>query len=575
MAVVTQERAGWPPPTSLDPMDDQDEALAHDDGSQVASDEVLASAAGVDEPRSSSGLLPPPPAAPAPPPPPPPAPPPPPPPPSDASATAPPPSPPPTSKEIALRVSVGSVISVAWSPNLLHLGTVVEVTQNADGTEIKAKVKWDDGDETVSSSCIILFGERAVRFSIEEKPAELAVRLGRNKLTGLFRGSDSSKVFRTGDIQPLGSYALTMGKDYHSTSSDGNKLANGERFATALADFPNFMIVSAAAAGHNSHERTLPRVLDLVGNLNSTTGTLTDLSVCLGLAYKVNRDKTVDGADAVILGTPIAMMTEGGYGNKALELTLSKTLAAAQRRYGPNDFKDPVISTKMLSVDSNLVMRRDNIHARDRDARAARATDSRAHYAELSKRGQEDQRASLGPSVETPRLHWANSQQLPQLIAPHPLPPPPHSAPSPAARAAGLPSMDTRESDSRARDSPPAHMRYYTRAHKSVLIRGLCLRLRHELLDFFGVHLQLGQEHSLVMARGELSILNGFLLLLHLLSEASNLLFSLHELVKDRLRPLSCGTLQALELRPCQFVRGNFGCERDYHHGAHQACATR
>ena len=62
-----EERAGWPPPTSLDPMDDQDEAaLAHDDGSQVASDEVLASAAGVDEPRSSSGLLPPPPAAPPP-----------------------------------------------------------------------------------------------------------------------------------------------------------------------------------------------------------------------------------------------------------------------------------------------------------------------------------------------------------------------------------------------------------------------------------------------------------------------------------------------------------------------------
>ena len=95
-------------------------------------------------------------------------------------------------------------------------------------------------------------------------------------------------------------------------------------------------------------------------------------------------------------------------------------------------------------------------------------------------------------------------------------------------REPGQPSMDTRESDSRARDSAPAHMRYYTRAHKSVLIRGLCLRLRHELLDFFGVHLQLGQEHSLVMARGELSILNGFLLLLHLLSEASNLLFSLH-----------------------------------------------
>jgi hypothetical protein len=76
------------------------------------------------------------------------------------------------------------------------------------------------------------------------------------------------------------------------------------------------------------------------------------------LAFKVNKDKSVDGADAVILGTPIAMMTEGGYGNKSLELTLAKTLAAAQRRYGPNDFKDPVMSTKMLSVDSNLVMRR-------------------------------------------------------------------------------------------------------------------------------------------------------------------------------------------------------------------------
>jgi hypothetical protein len=235
---------------------------------------------------------------------------------------------------------------------------VVEVTQNADGTEIKAKVNWDDGDETVASSCIILFGEQAVRFTIQEKPSELAVRLGRKNLMGLFRGPNSSKVFRTGDIQPLGSFALTMGKDYHSTASDGNKLANGERFATALADFPNFMIVSAAAADHNSHERTLPRVLDLVGNLNSTTGTLTDLSVCLGLAFKVNKDKSVDGADAVILGTPIAMMTEGGYGNKSLELTLAKTLAAAQRRYGPNDFKDPVMSTKMLSVDSNLVMRR-------------------------------------------------------------------------------------------------------------------------------------------------------------------------------------------------------------------------
>lgn len=63
------------------------------------------------------------------------------------------------------------------------------------------------------------------------------------------------------------------------------------------------------------------------------------------------------------------------------------------------------------------------------------------------------------------------------------------------------------------------------------------------------------------MARSVLGILNGFLLLPHLLSEASNLLFSLHELVKDRLRPLSCGTLEALELSPCQFVRGNFGCQ--------------
>jgi hypothetical protein len=337
-------------PDSLMPMD-ADEELAHDDGSQAALDEVAASAAGVDEPRSLQPQPQPQPQPPLP------------------------PSPnrtnlfgqqarsgidpgPPTSKDTALRVSVGSVISVAWSPTLLALGTVVEVTQNAEGTEIKAKVNWDDGDETVASSCIILFGEQAVRFTIQEKPSELAVRLGRKNLMGLFRGPNSSKVFRTGDIQPLGSFALTMGKDYHSTASDGNKLANGERFATALADFPNFMIVSAAAADHNSHERTLQRVLDLVGNLNSTTGMLTDLSVCLGLAFKVNKDKSVDGADAVILGTPIAMMTEGGYGNKSLELTLAKTLAAAQRRYGPNDFKDPVMSTKMLSVDSNLVMRR-------------------------------------------------------------------------------------------------------------------------------------------------------------------------------------------------------------------------
>ena len=42
------------------------------------------------------------------------------------------------------------------------------------------------------------------------------------------------------------------------------------------------------------------------------------------------------------------------------------------------------------------------------------------HGAELSSRGQEDQRASLGPSVEMPRLHWVEPQQLPQLIAPPP-----------------------------------------------------------------------------------------------------------------------------------------------------------
>ena len=54
-------------------------------------------------------------------------------------------------------------------------------------------------------------------------------------------------------------------------------------------------------------------------------------------------------------------------------------------------------------------------------------TSSRAHGAEMSERGPEDQRASFGPSLETPRLHSVSLQQLPQLIAP----PPPAAATDP------------------------------------------------------------------------------------------------------------------------------------------------
>ena len=52
-------------------------------------------------------------------------------------------------------------------------------------------------------------------------------------------------------------------------------------------------------------------------------------------------------------------------------------------------------------------------------------TSSRAHGAEMSERGSADQRASFGPSLETPRLHSVSLQQLPQLIAPPPPPLPP------------------------------------------------------------------------------------------------------------------------------------------------------
>lgn len=194
----------------------------------------------------------------------------------------------------------------------------------------------------------------------------LAVRLGKTRLSDLFRGPDAAQIRSKAELaamSPLGIFALTMGSDYHAVTNSGEKRSNGSSFATALADFKEYMVVSAAVEqGSQSQEdfnlRTLPRMFDLVAKFNPTTGLMTEMSVCLGIAFKC-KERTVETSDLVILCTPIAMMHEGGqYAPKALELTTAKLLSTAQRRYGPDDFKDPLVMVKMLATDSELRLRR-------------------------------------------------------------------------------------------------------------------------------------------------------------------------------------------------------------------------
>ena len=48
------------------------------------------------------------------------------------------------------------VLAVALSPQTVHHTTVISIARNHDVSQITAKVKWDDGDD--SNSTIILFG---------------------------------------------------------------------------------------------------------------------------------------------------------------------------------------------------------------------------------------------------------------------------------------------------------------------------------------------------------------------------------------------------------------------------------
>ena len=280
--------------------------------------------------------------------------------------------------EQASRVKMGSVLSIALSPARVCGATVMSIVSSLN--EIRVTVKWDDGDELFGNT-LVLFGLQvplllppllpiqiltpsqtelqAVRFKLEDTPPALAVRLGKTRLSDLFRGPDSARVGTETTMSPLGIFALTMGSDYHAVTSSGEKRSNGASFATALADFKEYMVVSAAVnQGSPSQHRTLPRMFDLVAKFNSTTGLMTEMSVCLGIAFKC-KERKVETDDIVILGTPIAMMHEGGqYAPKALELTTAKLLSTAQRRYGPDDFKDPLVITKMLATDSDLRLRR-------------------------------------------------------------------------------------------------------------------------------------------------------------------------------------------------------------------------
>ena len=141
-------------------------------------------------------------------------------------------------------------------------------------------------------------------------------------------------------------------------TSDSEKRTQGSSMATALADFKECLLVSSAVEGHTDADRSLPRLFDLVGKLNSTTGTLVELAVCVGVAFKAGA-AGVEKEDLIIMGTPISMFSEGGFGEKGLELSLAKVLTTTQRRYLPASYNDPVISVKMLSVDGEgLVMRR-------------------------------------------------------------------------------------------------------------------------------------------------------------------------------------------------------------------------
>ena len=213
-------------------------------------------------------------------------------------------------------------------------------------------VEWDDGDDSIGNK-IVLFGLQAVRFKLEDKPLPLAERLGKPKLKCLFAGPKSAMVGvdEHTPVFPLGAFALTMGADYHTTTSSNEKRPNGASFATSLADVKECMLVASAVKDHNSAVRTLPRILDLLVKLHPTTGSMVEMTICLGNAFKCVKGEVMT-KDLVILGAPIAMMTEGGYGAKALELTSTKLLSSTQRRFSANDFKDPVVTTKLLRMDA-------------------------------------------------------------------------------------------------------------------------------------------------------------------------------------------------------------------------------
>ena len=263
------------------------------------------------------------------------------------------------SKWDALRVKENDVLAIALSPQKAHHAQVVSVTWNDGASVLSATVRWDDGDESMGST-VILYGLQAVRFTIVEQPDPLAVRVGKSKLKDLFRGPGTSIISRgeADTSRPIVPLALTMGSEYHSLTHDSEKRSNASSMATALADFKECMVVSAAVEGHTDAARTLPRLFDLVGTLNVTTGTLVELAVCVGVAFKAG-GQGIEEDDLIILGTPVAMMTEGGFGAKSLELSSAKLLASTQRRYLPACFKDPMISVKMLSVDGgSLMMRR-------------------------------------------------------------------------------------------------------------------------------------------------------------------------------------------------------------------------
>ena len=102
---------------------------------------------------------------------------------------------------------------------------------------------------------VILYGLQAVRFKIVDNPEPLATRLGKARLKDLFRGPDAANVSVCNGSSPVGALALTMGSEYHSLTTDGDKRPNGASMATALADMKECMLLSVGVDDAHARAR--------------------------------------------------------------------------------------------------------------------------------------------------------------------------------------------------------------------------------------------------------------------------------------------------------------------------------